>query len=117
GTARKDVMSKPFARPTSPPASTAASIATPGGHPAATTSAATTPVNAIVAPTERSIPPETMMIVIPIAPRATITVCDRTMRKLNGDRYRAGAVPVAVQPAHRPVADRDRRPEIGRAHV
>jgi hypothetical protein len=40
----------------------------------------------MVAPTERSIPPLTMIIVIPIAPSATITVCERTMRRLNGER-------------------------------
>jgi hypothetical protein len=49
-----------------------------------------TPVSAIVAPTDKSIPPLTMIIVMPIAPIAVITVCERTMRRLNADRYRPG---------------------------
>ena len=36
-------------------------------------------------------PPETMIIVIPMAPSATITVCARTMRRLRTDRYWSGA--------------------------
>ena len=43
-------------------------------------SAVTTPVSAIVEPTDRSMPPLTMIIVMPIAPIATMTVCDRTIR-------------------------------------
>ena len=86
GTTRRPVISRPLPRPTSPPATRAAAVATTGDHPAASPSAATTPVRAIAAPTERSIPPLIMISVMPIAPRATITVCDRTIRRLNGER-------------------------------
>jgi len=49
-----------------------------------------TPVSAITDPTERSIPPLMMIMVMPIAPMATITVWASTMRRLKGDRYREG---------------------------
>ena len=52
--------------------------------------AVTTPVSAITDPTDRSIPPLTMIIVMPIAPRATMTVCATTMRKLRTERYWSG---------------------------
>ncbi len=55
-------------------------------------SAVITPVRAIVDPTARSIPPLMMINVMPIAPMATITVCERTMRRLFGERNRAGRV-------------------------
>jgi hypothetical protein len=61
-----------------------------GGSPALTASAVTTPVKAIVDPTARSIPPLMMINVIPIAPIATITVCERTMRRLLGESRRDG---------------------------
>ena len=86
GTTRSPVMSTPFASPTSPPASTAAAAAAGTGQSAPIPSAATTPLNAMVAPTDRSMPPLTMIIVIPIAPRATITVCESTMRRFVAER-------------------------------
>ena len=45
-----------------------------------------TPVRAIVEPTERSMPPPTMMSVMPMAPSATITVCASTTRRLFAER-------------------------------
>ena len=86
GTTRSLVTSIPFATPTMPPTSTAAATAAIGHPPPARTRAVTTPVSAIVAPTDRSIPPPTMIIVMPIAPVATMAVCERTMRRLNGER-------------------------------
>src|SRR6266513_2696798 len=91
GTTRSPVMSRPFVSPTNPPASTAAVAAAGTAQPAPIPSAATTPLNAIVAPTDRSMPPLMMMNVTPIAPRATITVWESTMRRLVGERYRDGA--------------------------
>ena len=52
--------------------------------------AVTTPVSAITDPTDRSMPPLTMIIVMPMAPSATITVCATTMRKLRTERYWSG---------------------------
>ena len=49
--------------------------------------AVTTPVRAMADPTDRSMPPLTMMSVMPMAPSATITVCATTMRKLRTERY------------------------------
>jgi hypothetical protein len=43
-------------------------------------------VSAIVEPTARSMPPPTMMSVMPIAPSATITVCASTTRRLLAER-------------------------------
>ena len=86
GTTLRPVMRRPLPSPMSPPASTAAATASDGGQPAPIASAATTPVSAIVAPTDRSIPPLMMMSVIPIAPSATITVWVRTIRRLKGER-------------------------------
>ena len=90
GTTRRRVMTTPLTTPTSAPTRMPATTAKMTGSPALMPSAVTTPVSAIVEPTERSIPPLMMMSVMPIAPMATITVCASTMRKLNGERYRAG---------------------------
>ena len=49
-------------------------------------SAVTTPASAIAEPTERSIPPLMMIIVMPIAPIATMTVCTSTVRRFLGAR-------------------------------
>ena len=91
GTTRSFVIIAPLTIPITPPVATAARSASDGGHPAPMPSAVMTPVSAIVAPTDKSIPPLTMIIVIPIAPIAVITVCERTMRRLNAERYRPGS--------------------------
>ena len=90
GTTFKRVITRPFTTPTSPPTRIPLNNATEGGKPALIASAVTTPVKAIVDPTARSIPPLMMIIVMPIAPIATITVCERTMRRLFGERNRPG---------------------------
>src|SRR5258708_39888014 len=46
--------------------------------------------SANVETTARSMPPLIMISVIPIAPTATMTVCESTMRKLLGERNRPG---------------------------
>src|SRR5713101_1970370 len=91
GTTRSRVIARPLLRPTTPPTKMPAPIATVVDSPALMPSAAITPVRAIDEPTERSIPPLIIIIVIPIAPIATITVCARTVRRFFGDRYRAGS--------------------------
>jgi hypothetical protein len=86
GTTRSTVIIAPLRTPMIPPAATAASRANDGAHPPPTPNAAITPVSAMIAPTERSIPPLTMITVIPIAPIAVMTVCESTIRRLNAER-------------------------------
>src|SRR5512134_1662951 len=81
------VIARPFTTPMSPPDATPSRTAVSGAVPLLTASAVTTPVSAMADPTDRSMPPLTMIIVIPIAPSATITVCATTMRKLRTERY------------------------------
>ena len=95
GTTRRRVITRAFTRPTSPPARTPRPTAARGAPPLRRWRAAITPVRAMAEPTERSIPPLTMIRVMPIAPRATITVCASTTRRLLAERYRSGA-PVAT---------------------
>src|SRR4030095_9987795 len=90
GTTFKRVITNPLTVPTNPPTRIPATSATDGDSPDLIPSAVTTPVSAMVEPTARSIPPLIMIIVIPVAPMATMTVCERTMRRLFGDRKRAG---------------------------
>src|SRR5262249_47711486 len=73
-----------------PPTKTPTTIAVTGDHPALSDSAVTTLERAMAEPTERSIPPLTIIIVMPIAPMATITVWASTIRRLLSERYRAG---------------------------
>src|SRR6185503_15095023 len=84
------------------------SRATEGERPPLIPSAVITPVRAIVDPTARSMPPLMMIRVIPIAPIATITVCERTMRRLFGERNRAG---VSIKSEKIPITKR--RPRTG----
>ena len=79
-----------------------------------------TPVSAIVAPTDKSMPPLTMIIVIPIAPIAVITVWERTMRRLNAERYRPGSWvsrlktrTIAISPSAGPMRTIQRRTRAG----
>ena len=49
------------------------------------------PVNAMTEPTDRSMPPLMMIIVMPMAPIATITVCAKTVRRFFSERYFSGS--------------------------
>ncbi len=86
GTTRRVVMARPLTIPTMPPATIPADNAAIGIHPSRSASAVTTLVRAMTAPTERSIPPLTMIMVIPMAPMATMTVCARTTRRFAPER-------------------------------
>ena len=92
-------MTNPFASPTIAPAMIPAKTATTGSNPAFTVSAVTTLDKAIVEPTERSMPPLMIMIVMPIALTATITVCESTTLILKGERYFSG-LPVKMEKAN-----------------
>src|SRR5262249_29214438 len=91
GMTRSAVIATPFTMPITPPAITEANTAIQGAQPAERPTAVITPVSAIAAPTERSMPPPTTIIVMPIAPTATMTDWESTMRRLNDERYRSGA--------------------------
>src|SRR5712692_2516382 len=74
--------------------------------------AVTTPASAITDPADRSMPPLMITIVIPIAPNATITVWESTMRRLVTERYWAG------QPINRVnTATTRNRPKDGPSHA
>ena len=91
GTTRNEVMTPPFIAPINPPAKRPASTAAAGFQEDLNARAVTTLVSATLDPTDRSIPALIMIIVIPMAPVATITVCASTTRRLPSERYRSGA--------------------------
>ena len=86
GTTRSVVMASPLTAPTMPPAITPAARASHGPWPPRSTSAVTTLVSAMTAPTERSIPALMMIMVMPMAPMATMTVCASTTRRFVIDK-------------------------------
>src|SRR5260370_32093363 len=88
---------RPFTKPTIPPTSTTAASAGKGGHPARRARAQVTPVSAITEPGDRSMPPLTMMMVMPMAPMATITVCASTIRRFVRERKRPGLSLIAAK--------------------
>ena len=81
GGSRSVAIIAPFNKPMRPPASTTAATAAIVPQPLRIIRAPTTLVNAMLDPTERSIPPLTMIIVMPSAPTATITVCVKMVLK------------------------------------
>jgi hypothetical protein len=102
------VMARPLATPMAPPAITPSSTDTIGDTPVRSASAVTTPVSAMAEPTDKSIPPLTMIIVMPMAPSATITVCATTIRKLRTERYWDGESVISAK-----IAMTSRRPRNG----
>ena len=94
GTTRKPEIKAPLIAPQSPPSRIPASIAAGSTICQSRTAAGTlgcsrftrtampTVTSATVEPTERSIPPEIMMIVMPRAAVPTITVCTAIVRQL-----------------------------------
>ena len=65
GTTRRPVTSTPLIRPHAAPAAMAPAAATSGHEPSRSSSASTTVLSAITDPTDRSIPPATITIVMP----------------------------------------------------
>ena len=74
GTTRSPVIRRPLTSPQAPPASTPRSRQKTGGIDSLTKRAVTTLTRAITDPTLRSMPALMITIVMPMAPRATITV-------------------------------------------
>ena len=82
GVMRSPAMAAPFTRPMAAPVPISARTVAAAFHPCWIRSAPTTPVSAMVEPTDRSMPPLTMIIVMPSAPTATMTVCVKMILKL-----------------------------------
>jgi len=82
GVMRSPAIAAPLARPMSPPAATPAATTAAGLQPRWIRSAPTTLVSAMAEPTDRSMPPLMMTMVIPSEPIATITVWVKIILKL-----------------------------------
>ena len=116
GTTRRRVIARPLMRPTTPPTAIPASRAAAGAQEDESAIAETTPERATTDPTERSIPPLTMMTVIPIAPKATMTVCVSTIRRLPAERDRGTPSRLGhAEPTAASRTDSGDQSEIGRA--
>src|SRR5215204_5977162 len=86
GGMRSAAMAAPFARPHAAPAATAPKTPAAGGAPPAIKSAPATPARAITDPTDRSMPPEAITTVMPIAMIVMTAVCRATPARFPGER-------------------------------
>jgi hypothetical protein len=77
--------------PTSPPIRIPIETATAVDHPALMPRAVITPVKAIADPTDKSIPPLMMIMVMPMAPIDTMTVCAKTVRRFLSEIFLGSA--------------------------
>src|SRR5882672_5254425 len=80
------VIAAPFIKPHTAPAAMHVAIPTTGGAPPARANAPVTPASAIIEPTERSIPPETITIVMPMAMTVITAVWRATLARLPDER-------------------------------
>src|SRR5947208_10032317 len=83
GIIRKPAMISPLISPTPPATAMVSRIAVAELKPFTSEVAPTTPDRATTDPTLKSMPPLTMIMVIPSAPMATITVCNRIILQLS----------------------------------
>ena len=86
GTTRRVVIATPLMNPTTAPIATPAATAAIGANPSRNATAVITLASAIDDPTDKSIPPLIITMVIPRAPIATMTVCASTTRRFVVDR-------------------------------
>ena len=102
-------LTSPHAMPSSRPAATHTTI----GTPAAIMVAETTAASAAVGPTERSIPPEMMTSVMPIAMHALIDDCWRMLTRLRSVRNvgarAANTAKITIRPMSVPASRRLKR--------
>ena len=84
GTTRSPVISTPFISPHSAPAAIAPAAATSGHDPSRSSCAVTTVLSAMTDPTDKSIPPATITIVMPSAATHTIAVWRAMSSRLAG---------------------------------
>src|SRR6266513_3542577 len=82
GIMRKPAMIRPLINPMTMPTAIVKAMAVAGDQPFTSEVAPTTLAKATTDPTLKSIPPLTMIIVIPSAPMATMTVCNRMILQL-----------------------------------
>src|ERR1051325_6113752 len=99
GIMRKTAMMRPLINPINPATAMVRAMAAPGPKPRTSEVAPTTPARATTEPTLKSMPPLTMIMVMPSAPMATITVCSRMILQL-----------VPVKKVSRTVGLRENRP-------
>src|ERR1044071_241511 len=99
GIMRKTAMMRPLINPITPATAMVRAMAAPGPKPRTSEVAPTTPARATTEPTLKSMPPLTMIMVMPSAPMATITVCSRMILQL-----------VPVKKVSRTVGLRENRP-------
>ena len=83
GIIRKPAMISPLMNPMPQATAMVSSIAVAGVKPFTSEVAPTTPDRATTEPTLKSMPPLTMIMVIPSEPMATITVCKRIILQLS----------------------------------
>ena len=121
GERRSPAINPPLAAPMSAPVPTTAAAATQELCPAVSSLAPTTELKATAAPTLRSMPPLTMIMVMPTAPRATITVWVRMMAALRPVKRvgRASSLSASnprtkIRPSSGPAVCRWRRQDAGR---
>ena len=81
-----DVIRKPFTNPQAHPQNRAARMPPPMPQPDTMHIVPMVPENARIAPTDRSIPPETMISVIPSAMMLITAVCRTTLERLTAVR-------------------------------
>src|SRR5258707_3173103 len=99
GGIRSVVIAAPFAKPQTAPAAMLAAIPTIAGAPPARANAPATPARAIIDPTERSIPPDTITIVMPIAMIVITAVCRATLPRLPVERNLGSSAAMITQSA------------------
>ena len=93
GTTLSRVTSAPLSAPQPTPAAMPASAASTGGAPARRTAAITTVASAMIAPTERSMPPDTITMVMPSAATATMVVWRKMVSRFAGSAKLSPRVP------------------------
>ena len=82
GIIRKPAMISPLISPMPPATAMVNAMAVTGAYPFTSEVAPTTLVKATTDPTLKSMPPLMMIMVIPSAPMATMTVCNRIILQL-----------------------------------
>ncbi len=95
------VMAAPFIKPQAAPAAMLARTPAIVGAPPARAKAPVTPASAIIEPTERSIPPETITIVMPIAMIMITAVWRATLARFPDERNLGSSTAIITHSAIR----------------
>src|SRR5215471_3865048 len=103
-----DAMAAPVASPQRAPAAIAVAMPRMIGAPATMASAPATPDNAMTEPTDRSMPPDTITIVMPIAITIMTAVWRATPARLPADRNLGSSAAITTQSSTRLTNGRNR---------